>query len=99
MQMNLWADGGAWSGEPSRTDVIMNIRSIVMFYNTTASDAGGDREFDRRCRDAGGVNDFAVCTDADSRVEDDRSVAASRPASGLMVGFAVSVLVMVMLLA
>ena len=41
--MNLWADNSTWSGLPSTTNVTMRVESILVYYNTTASDAGQDR--------------------------------------------------------
>jgi len=82
MQMNLWADGSAWSGRPSATNVTMSVRSILLFYNTTASEAGADQSFNKACQDAGGRNNFAVCMDTDPRVMGVRSAAALRTSSG-----------------
>lgn len=81
MQMNLWADGSAWSGRPSATNVTMSVRSILLFYNTTTSEAGADQSFNKACQDAGGRNNFAVCMDTDPRVTGVRG-AASRALSG-----------------
>lgn len=64
VQLNLWADGSAWSGEPSKTDVIMAVKSIQMYFNTTTSDSGLDTAFNDVCTRAGGRNTpDAVCFD------------------------------------
>lgn len=38
LQLKLWADGNKWwSGHPSKSDVLMHVKSIVAYYNTTTS--------------------------------------------------------------
>jgi hypothetical protein len=61
--MNLWADGGVWSGSPSTTDVLMSVRLIAIYHNTTASEAGLDATFNLRCDIAGGPSERTVCSD------------------------------------
>ncbi|KAI1908120.1 hypothetical protein LOZ53_004312 [Ophidiomyces ophidiicola] len=61
--MNLWADGGLWSGAPSTTNVYMRVKYVVIYHNTTASDGGQDLEFNARCARAGGLSDETVCLD------------------------------------
>lgn len=80
--MNLWADGSAWSGRPSATNVTMSVKSIMLFYNTTTSEAGTDQAFNTACQDAGGKNNFAVCMDTDPRVAGVKSMAALRGGGG-----------------
>lgn len=78
--INIWSDGGEWSGIPSTSDVIMSVRSVVIYHNTTASEAGRDTAFNRRCWAAGGVSRGTTCRDHE--VESgkmDSSVAAARP--------------------
>ncbi|KAI5791072.1 concanavalin A-like lectin/glucanase domain-containing protein [Geopyxis carbonaria] len=63
IMINLWANNGSWSGAPSDKDVVMSIRQVNLCFNTTASDAGHDREFARTCGAAGGFyNDSAICS-------------------------------------
>lgn len=80
--MNLWADGSAWSGRPSATNVTMSVRSVLLFYNTTASEAGSDQTFNKACQDAGGRSNFAVCMDTDPRVTGVQSTAALMAGGG-----------------
>ena len=61
--MNLWADGGSWSGSPSTTDVLMTVRLIAIYHNTSASEAGTDDLFNLRCERAGGPSEQTVCLD------------------------------------
>ncbi|KAL1958826.1 hypothetical protein VTO42DRAFT_3663 [Malbranchea cinnamomea] len=61
--LNLWADGGSWSGSPSTTDVLMTVRLIAIYHNTSASDAGMDVMFNSRCEKAGGPSERTVCLD------------------------------------
>lgn len=38
IQLKLWSDGNFWwSGMPSSTDVFMDVRKIVAYFNTTTS--------------------------------------------------------------
>lgn len=44
LQLKLWADGNKWwSGRPSKTDVVMHVKSIVAYFNTTASGTDAQR--------------------------------------------------------
>lgn len=61
--MNLWADGGSWSGSPSPTDVLMTIRLIAVYHNTSSSEVGTDDVFNLRCERAGGPSEQTVCLD------------------------------------
>lgn len=61
--MNLWADGGSWSGSPSTTDVLLTVRLIAIYHNTSASEAGMDALFNLRCQKAGGPSEQTVCLD------------------------------------
>lgn len=63
--MNLWADGGLWSGSPSTTDVFLRVKSLAIFHNTTTSDLGKDLTFNLRCEKAGGPSNETVCLDLD----------------------------------
>lgn len=55
MHLTVWADGGVWSGPPSGPsgrDVRVRVQELMLFFNTTAADAGGGMgqlEFERRC--------------------------------------------------
>lgn len=58
----------------------MSIRSVVIYHNTSASDAGNDKTFNRQCMAAGGRSRRTTCRDHE--VESGRmdpSVAAARP--------------------
>ncbi|KAK2756092.1 hypothetical protein FQN54_005499 [Arachnomyces sp. PD_36] len=59
--INIWADGGEWSGTPSTSDVTLSVRSIAIYHNTTASDIGRDSVFNRQCWAAGGLSKKTVC--------------------------------------
>ncbi|KAI9805792.1 MAG: hypothetical protein M1825_000406 [Sarcosagium campestre] len=61
LQFNLWASGSEWSGPPSTQNVSMRVYDILVFYNTSASDAGTDEVFNRQCSAAG----IAACSDLD----------------------------------
>lgn len=38
LQLKLWADGNKWwSGEPSRTDAHLKVKTILAYYNTSTS--------------------------------------------------------------
>ncbi|KAK2736430.1 hypothetical protein FQN57_000763, partial [Myotisia sp. PD_48] len=63
--LNLWADGGMWSGAPSTTDVFLRVKTITIFHNTTMSDEGKDELFELRCQKAGGRSGSTVCIDGD----------------------------------
>ena len=73
VQLLLWADGNRfWSGKPSTTDVIMSVKSIEVYYNTSASDEGerGTEWFDA-CQDAGGPSERTICDEGVFLLEDD----------------------------
>lgn len=58
----------------------MSVRSVVIYHNTTDSDAGRDGVFNRQCWAAGGLSRRTVCRDHE--VESgkmDPSVAAAQP--------------------
>ncbi|OJD15853.1 hypothetical protein ACJ73_08940 [Blastomyces percursus] len=61
--LNVWADGGQWSGAPSTTDVFLTIRLIAIYHNTSASDQGLDSAFNERCQKAGGPSNVTICHD------------------------------------
>ncbi|PGH34014.1 hypothetical protein GX50_03161 [[Emmonsia] crescens] len=61
--LNVWADGGPWSGAPSTTDVFLTTRLIAIYHNTSASDQGLDKEFNERCKKAGGPSNVTICLD------------------------------------
>jgi hypothetical protein len=48
---------------PSTTDVLMSVRLIAIYHNTTASEAGLDATFNLRCDIAGGPSERTVCSD------------------------------------
>ncbi|WEW59837.1 hypothetical protein PRK78_005318 [Emydomyces testavorans] len=77
--MNLWADGGIWSGTPSITNVYMRVKYVAIYHNTTASDSGSDLEFNDRCAGAGGLSDETVCLDinVESGMVDPSSIGTS----------------------
>lgn len=55
IMINIWADGGQWSGRPADKDVIMKIQHIELFFNTSISHSGGDTAFNKACEKAGGL--------------------------------------------
>ncbi|RPB25239.1 concanavalin A-like lectin/glucanase [Terfezia boudieri ATCC MYA-4762] len=57
IMINIWADGGNWSGRPADKDVIMEIQTIELFFNTSLSYSGGDINFNTACEKAGGYGD------------------------------------------
>ncbi|MCJ1374021.1 hypothetical protein MMC20_005251 [Loxospora ochrophaea] len=83
LQVNLWADGGQWSGLPSTTNVTMTVEWVLVYYNTTASEAGTDAAFNSACAAAGGVSSKTVCADEDL---------SSSSASGQTVSMSLSIL-------
>jgi len=99
VQMNLWADGSAWSGDPSTTNVTLSVRSIMIFYNTTASEAGTDQAFNKACQSVGGANNFAVCMDTDPKVKGVKGAAGLSAIPGLGSRITLVVMVLVLLLA
>ena len=59
LQVKLWADGnGWWSGRASETDVLLTVKSIVAYFNTTTPDP----EWTEGCEAAGGPSEETVCT-------------------------------------
>ncbi|KAK2744880.1 hypothetical protein FQN55_006442 [Onygenales sp. PD_40] len=77
--MNLWADGGPWSGSPSTTDVYMSVRTVAIYHNTSASERGVDRTFNLRCEKAGGPSNLTICLDTsiESGRKDPSSIAST----------------------
>lgn len=63
VHLNLWADGGPWSGSPSTSNVYLLVKSIAIYHNTTTSEAGKDAAFNKRCTKAGGPSAKTVCLD------------------------------------
>ena len=63
MNLNVWANGGTWTGYPSKTDVLFRVQKIAMYHNTTASQVGNDWAFNERCWAAGGLDANTVCMD------------------------------------
>ncbi|KAF3484169.1 NACHT and TPR domain protein [Arthroderma uncinatum] len=61
--LNLWADGGMWSGSPSTTDVYLRVKYLSIYHNTSASENGTDSVFNQRCQKAGGLTTATVCYD------------------------------------
>lgn len=62
LQLKLWADGNKWwSGIPSKTDVILSVKSVKAFFNTTSSEAGKDVLWTKKCHDAGGPGKTTTC--------------------------------------
>ncbi len=69
VQLILWADGNQWwSGKPSTTDVIMSIKNIEMYYNTTGKET---TEWLEACEEAGGPSETTVCEEGKILQEDD----------------------------
>ncbi|KAF8476063.1 concanavalin A-like lectin/glucanase domain-containing protein [Kalaharituber pfeilii] len=56
IMINLWADGGQWSGRPANKNVTMQIQTIELFFNTSLSHSGGDSDFNKACEEAGGIS-------------------------------------------
>jgi hypothetical protein len=73
VQLLLWADGNRWwSGKPSTTDVIMSVKSIEVYYNTSGSDAGEDgTEWFDACQRLGGPSESTICEEGVTLPEDD----------------------------
>jgi hypothetical protein len=71
--INLWANNGSWSGPPSTQDVVMEIRYVNLYFNTTDSEAGRDVVFRRACEEARARGEEAVCEvdDEDGDVEEE----------------------------
>lgn len=63
IMINLWANNGSWSGPPSTDDVIMAIKEVKLYYNTSTSNEGKDEVFNKKCTKAGGfANEEAICS-------------------------------------
>jgi len=64
MMINVWSNGGSWSGPPATKNVTMSISYINLYYNTTASDRGADDVFNKACAGAGGpsISKNTLCT-------------------------------------
>lgn len=73
--LDLWADGGVWSGSPSTTNVLMSVRLIAIYHNTSASEVGRDEQFNKRCAKAGGPSEQTICLD--TRIENGELVPSS----------------------
>lgn len=55
LQLNLWSDGNRhWSGSASTTDVFMKVKDLLVYFNTTGTDAGTDEKWLDGCMEAGG---------------------------------------------
>lgn len=55
LQLNLWSDGNRyWSGSASITDVYMKVKDLLVYFNTTGTDAGTDKKWLEACKAAGG---------------------------------------------
>ena len=55
LQLNLWSDGNRyWSGSASTTDVFMKVKDLLVYFNTTGTDAGTDQKWREECLSAGG---------------------------------------------
>lgn len=63
VHLNLWADGGPWSGSPSTSNVYLLIKAISIYHNTTLSEAGKDAAFNKQCQKAGGPSEKTICLD------------------------------------
>ena len=81
VQLLLWADGNKfWSGKPSTTDVIMSVKRIEVYYNTSGSDEGGSgTEWFDACQDAGGPSESTTCEEGVLLSEDDPSIWRASP--------------------
>ena len=74
VQLILWADGNRWwSGKPSTTDVVMSIKSIEIYYNTSGSGTDKDsRVWLEECQQAGGSpSETTICEEGKILQEDD----------------------------
>lgn len=73
VQLLLWADGNRWwSGSPSTTDVVMSVKCIELYYNTSMSNRGGSgTELSDACQQAGGPGESTVCEEGAILEEDD----------------------------
>lgn len=96
IQMNLWANGNEWGGQPSKTNVTMNVKNILFYYNTTASEAGADQAFNQACSNAGGASSRTICDDTDPEVT---ATASSSPVERTVPNLLLSLTTMVAFLA
>jgi hypothetical protein len=60
IHLTLWASGTQWTGFPSSTNVTLEVVSLAVFYNTTATSQGTDPAFNE-CQ--GKLNEYTVCND------------------------------------
>jgi hypothetical protein len=70
VQLNLWSDGNKyWSGSASTTDVFMKVKNLLVYFNTTATDAGTDKKWLDACRAAGG-GEKSICVSHTSTMKE-----------------------------
>ncbi|KAL2395091.1 hypothetical protein ABEF95_000318 [Exophiala dermatitidis] len=61
LQFKVWADGDKWwSGTPSTSDVLMTVKTIDAYYNTSSSTS--NEGWKKGCVAAGGPSSKTVCT-------------------------------------
>ncbi|PWW75614.1 Glycoside Hydrolase Family 16 protein [Tuber magnatum] len=83
VMINLWANNGSWSGPPSTSDVKMEMEYIMIYFNTSASQSGNDRNFNSACEAAGGPENKTICwiNDKSGVDSEDSKVALSASSS------------------
>jgi len=68
LRLNLWSTGNSFSGTTSTVNVTASVNSLVLYYNTSASEAGNDSSFNNQCSQAGGVkSETAICVVDDTK--------------------------------
>ncbi|CCG81709.1 putative Endo-1,3(4)-beta-glucanase [Taphrina deformans PYCC 5710] len=55
--MNAWSNGGAFTGGPPTRDMMLSVKSITLYFNTSVASTVG--AYERKCAAAGGK---AVCS-------------------------------------
>jgi hypothetical protein len=86
IMINLWANNGTWSGLPSTKDVKMEMEYIMMYFNTSASQSGNDKDFNSACEAAGGPENETVCWINDKSgvySEDSKVTLSASPAASI----------------
>ncbi|KAA8904566.1 concanavalin A-like lectin/glucanase domain-containing protein [Sphaerosporella brunnea] len=76
VMINLWANNGSWSGQPSSIDVTLEIEYVDLYFNTSESNEGRDEAWNRACETAKGKKD-AHCEVGAEGVSENRAAARS----------------------
>lgn len=73
MRLNLWANNNTYTGIPASTNVTTSVKAFLLYYNTTESNRGKDKTFNKACKDAGGKSSTTVCKSTSSSPDESLS--------------------------